>query len=335
MNEKKVNNIFKLMELFVQNKTICKNGNILSQQGMIIEQIEDLGFNIRNIRRYLTEIEKKYSHIVKIKKSGSDCYKLESISQIFYAFLQNSEDISYLIPLMYESDKNLLNECAKETRERLERISKDEKDIFLFQQLPFDELATSKRKDIFNRLKFAIKNNEYRDIYYYYNNQKIIKNAKCLKLLFLDSNWYIATESKEKGFLLLRMAFITHVEYPKKRSSYQPSQIKKYFEYFKNIQNPMTRYGVKKQKAHFLASPKVAKYFKPHMKKNLNSQTFIEEREDGSIEFTLEYTHSLEVLPFIKRFLPDILVLSPTSLQKTMTDDLNQYLAFKGGSFSL
>jgi predicted DNA-binding transcriptional regulator YafY len=328
MSEKKVNNIFKLMELFVNRRTLCKNGDILNQQNVLIENIEDYGFSIRNFRRYLNEIEKHYPHIVKIKKEGTHCYKLESTSEIFHSFLQNSEEISWLIQLIYESDKNLLNELAKETQERLEKISKDEKDIFLFQRLPFDELKDLRKKDIFNMLKLAIKNSEYRDIHYYYNSQKIIKNAQCLKLLFMDNNWYIAIASQEKSFLLLRLAFITHVEYSKKET-YQPTQIEKYFKYLKNIQNPMTLYGVDKEVAHLLASPKVAKYFKPNMKKLLSSQTFIAEREDGSVEFTLEYTQPLEILPFIKRWLPDVEIISPSSLQDVMIDDLKLYIAKK------
>jgi hypothetical protein len=142
----------------------------------------------------------------------------------------------------------------------------------------------------------------------------------------MDNNWYIAIASQEKSFLLLRLAFITHVEYSKKET-YQPTQIEKYFKYLKNIQNPMTLYGVDKEVAHLLASPKVAKYFKPNMKKLLSSQTFIAEREDGSVEFTLEYTQPLEILPFIKRWLPDVKIISPSSLQDVMIDDLREFLS--------
>jgi predicted DNA-binding transcriptional regulator YafY len=324
MSEKKITKLFELMKLFVEKKTICKNGKILNQEGLLIATIESPN-EIRNLRRYLSEIEENYPHIVKIKKEGSHCYKLESISKIFHTFLQNSEEISWLLQLIYESDTNLLNELAQESKKRLEKISKKEKDIFLFQGLPFDELKESRRRDIFNMLKLAIKNNEYRNIHYNYNHPKILKNAQCLKLIFMDNNWYIAINSHERGFLLLRLAFITHVEYAKKET-YQPNQLAQYSHYFESIQNPMTLYGVAKQKGYFLASPKVAKYFKSHMKKYLNSQTFIKEQKDGSVEFTLEYTQPLEILPFIKRWLPEITILSPSSLQQILAEELTKYL---------
>jgi len=325
MSQKKINNIFQLMRLFVEKKMICQNGNILNRQGMIIDHVDSLGYNIRTLRRYLDDIEKLYPHIIKIKKSSTHCYKLESASEIFHTFLSHTEDISWLIQLIYQSDKNLLSQLANDTKERLENIAKSEKDIFLFQNLPFDELKKESRRDIFNRLKLATKNNEYRNIYYHYNEEVLIKNAQCLKMIFMDSNWYIAIASQERGLLLLRMAFISKVEYAIKES-YQPTQLSKYSEHLKNIQNPMTLFGVKVQKAHLLASAKVAKYFKADMKKFLSSQTFVKENSTGAIEFTLNYTQPLEILPFIKKWLPNIEILSPQSLQDEMIQDLQQYL---------
>ena len=313
------------MRLFVENKMICQNGNILNRQGIIIDYVDNLGYDIRTLRRYLDDISKLYSHIIKIKKSPTHCYKLESASEIFHTFLSHTEDVSWLVQLIYQSDKNLLSQLAEDTKERLENISKSEKDVFLFQNPPSDELIKESRQAIFNRLKLAIKNNEYRNIYYSYNKEVFIKDAQCLKLLFMDTNWYVAIASKERGFLLLRLAFISKVEYATKES-YQPSQIKKYSEHLKNIQNPMTLFGVKVQKAHLLASPKVAKYFKADMKKFLSSQTFVNENPDGTVEFTLDYTQPLEILPFIKKWLPDVKIISPQSLQDEMSEDLKQYL---------
>ena len=337
---KKIENIFKLMELFVEGNMVCLNGTVLDKRGMIVGKTIDtqnsenyaksLNYDRRTLCRYLNDIQELYPHIVKIKEKPTHCFRLESASTIFYNFLSNSDDISWLMQLMYESDKNLFAKLEEDTKERLVYISKSKKDIFLFQNLPFEELKGKESKQIFSSLKSAIKNNEYRDIYYHYNKEHFIKNAQCLKLVFIDNNWYVATSSEERGFLLLRMAFIERVEYAQKES-YQESQLNKYIDYFKTIQNPMTLFGVEKQKVHLLALPKVAKYFKPNMKKFLFSQTFIKENSDGSIEFTLDYTHSLEVLPFIKRWLPDVQILSPSVLEEALVEDLNSYLKNRRG----
>lgn len=88
----------------------------------------------------------------------------------------------------------------------------------------------------------------------------------------------------------------------------------------------MTLFGEKKQTAHLLASVKVAKYFGEDMKKLLTSQQFVNKRDDGSVEFTLDYTQSLELLPLIKRWLPDLKILSPKSLEEELREDVHCYL---------
>ena len=332
---KKIKNIFRLMELFVEEKMVCQNGTVLDKRGIVVGKtidaedsenyIDSFDYDRRTLCRYLDDIQELYPHIVKIKENPTHCFRLDSASTIFNKFLNSSDDVSWLIQIMYESDKNLFAKLEEDTKERLTNISKGKRDIFLFQNSYFDELLEKDKKHIFNSLKLAIKNNEYRDIYYHYNQERFIKNAQCLKLVFMDNNWYVATASEERGFLLLRIAFIERVEYSKKES-YQESQLNRYIDYFKTMQNPMTLFGVEKQKAHLLASPKVAKYFKPNMKKFLFSQNFIKENSDGSVEFTLDYTHALEILPFIKRWLPDVEILSPQSLQDKLIQDLKKYL---------
>jgi len=51
------------------------------------------------------------------------------------------------------------------------------------------------------------------------------------------------------------------------------------------------------------------------MKKFLSSQNFKKKLEDGSVIFTLEYTQPLEILPFIQRWLPDLIILEPQELK--------------------
>jgi len=62
------------------------------------------------------------------------------------------------------------------------------------------------------------------------------------------------------------------------------------------------------------------------MKRHLKSQTFIKKNSDGSVEFSLEYTQPIEVLPLIKKWLPDLKILSPQSLEDVLRQDLQQYL---------
>jgi len=285
----------------------------------------------RTLKRYLNELKEKYPQIDTVISDRITFYYLNNdISNIVHEYLSTSDDMSWLIQMINSSDKTIFNKLEDETKKRLERVLSSEKDIFLYQNSPFEVFDSNHGQQIFRALKSAVKNNEYRDIHYNYNNYTILKDVKCLKLIFMENNWYIAIgtkhkETKEDIVLFLRVSFIEKIEYSSK-NSYQPSTIQKYNDFFKTFQNPMSLYGVKKKRAIILASPKVAKYFKPNMKKLLTSQQFIEEKEDGSIKFSLDYTQPIEILPLIKKWLPDLKILSPQSLGDTLLNDLKKYI---------
>jgi len=62
------------------------------------------------------------------------------------------------------------------------------------------------------------------------------------------------------------------------------------------------------------------------MKKFLSSQKFIEELEDGSVVFSIEYTQALEVLPFIQKWIPDLIILEPQELKKEFVNKLYSFI---------
>ena len=279
----------------------------------------------RTLKRYLDELNEKYGLKITIE-DRTTCYSLErEISSIVHEYLSTTDDMTWLVQMINSSDKTLFAKLEEDTKERLENILSSEKDIFLYQNSPFELLESKEHQQTFRALKSAVKNNEYRNIHYEYNNYVVLEDIQCLKLIFIENNWYVAIATEDKKVLFLRISFIKKVEYSSK-ISYQSKQLNRYIDFFKTFQNAMTLYGVKKQKAHILATPKVAKYFKLNMKKLLTSQKFIKEHDDGSVEFTLDYTQSIEVLPTIKRWLPDLKILSPKSLDDALRDDLRAYL---------
>jgi len=123
------------------------------------------------------------------------------------------------------------------------------------------------------------------------------------------------------------VAFIDRVEYCKDRSkvNYRKKVMERYLPFFRKIQNPMTRLAPFRT-ARLLADPDVAIYFREGMKPFFPSQKFIQERDDGSVEFTVEYTQPLEILPFVKQWLPSVKILAPVDLQEIMRRDIGRYV---------
>ena len=76
------------------------------------------------------------------------------------------------------------------------------------------------------------------------------------------------------------------------------------------------------QRAILKASPKVAIYFQKGMKLFFPSQKFKEILDDGSVTFTIDFTNDLEILPFVKRWLPDLEILEPQSLRDVLREHI-------------
>jgi predicted DNA-binding transcriptional regulator YafY len=325
---KKVNHIYLLLEKLA-------NGEELYPQNQRLQS--ELDVNERTLRRYLDDIYELYSHIVttqKISKEFSDrkvtVYRVvdkdKDVSVVFKFFLNNSDDLSWLLQLVHENNPSLLRDYTDSTKHSLEHILKQDEDIFLFVGAPFESIDNEKFAKIFKQLKIAVKNREYRDITYSYDKEEKLKNLKCLRLVYMNNNWYIGVENDEGEFRFLRLSFIKEVAYSKNHVGYNTSHIEKYSSFFASLQNAMTINKPFKE-AKLRASSKVAMYFKKDMKPFFPSQKFISENEDGSIDFSVKYTHFMEILPFIKQWLPDILVLHPQQLKESLFKDLKYALS--------
>ena len=139
----------------------------------------------------------------------------------------------------------------------------------------------------------------------------------------MDNNCYLAIENEDNRFGLVRLSFIKSVGDYEFKDTYQKNILNKYENYFKNIQNSMTLYGVKPKTTTLKANTEIKKYFQKEMKKFFPSQKFISEDENGVI-FTINYTQPLEILPFIKRWLPSIEILEPQELKDEFKKDLQK-----------
>ena len=311
---KKINAIFRLMEIFLERKEISIYD---------ADVLDEFKCSTKTLERYLNEIETSYAHIVTIKKSRTKFWKLVQVSDIFEEFIKNSYDLTNLFDLARNFDPEIFKELEKGT---LSKIAKNNQSIFLFKNSIMEELQSAKEKEIFQSLKKAIQSYEYRDILYKYNDEVLYRNEQCLKFIFMDNNWYLAVIDENKKFSFRRLSFIMKVSYSAEKTTYQKKEIEPYIDFLKTVQNAMSLYGVEAKTATIKATPMIAKYFEKDMKKFLPSQTFQKKLEDGSVVFTLSYTQELEVLPFIQKWLPDLVILEPQELKEAYIEKLERTL---------
>ena len=275
-----------------------------------------VGVGQKQIDRMLTELTNDFDNIIQINNGKRKEYKLVKPIDIFQETLKNSYDIGWLFQMAHDADPGVFCE--------LEKFTKQNEHIYQFKNTPFEDIKTLEAKDIFKKLQIAVKNREYKKIKFI-SDPNIYDNLKCLKLIFMDSNWYLAFVDNSEKLRFGRVAFIQSVDYASKSNSFQKSSVEKYFEFLnQEVENALTLYGVDKKIAKIKVLPKIARYFEKDMKKFFASQEFVEKHPDGSVDFFVKYTQPMELLPFVKKWLPNIKILEPIELRDLLVDELKK-----------
>jgi len=262
---------------------------------------ERFGVNPRRIQDYFIEFMNEYNSIAEINGLRRKTYKLVEPMDLIINTFEHFKDISWLLEIAKDFDPK-----------ELEKYTKKSEDIFLFKNNPFEDTKEFESIETFRHLKSAVKNREYRKIAF---KGGVQDNLKCLKLIYMENNWYIAYVNEKDRVLFGRISFIEKVEYASKARSFQPSSVEKQLVFLKNIQNAMTLYNRPTKIAKLMVKPKKAKYFDKGMKLRLSTQKFKKKLENGSIIFTVEYTQADEILPLVQGWLPHIIILEPQELR--------------------
>jgi len=328
---KKIESIYLLMGKLVKGEELYPQSVDLQE-----EFFEESSASAeRGLRRYLDDIHDLYGHMLLTEKKKKDLterkvtvYRVvdrkKDVSDILKFFMENSDDLSWVLQMIHENDPSFLRDMDDSDKFVIEQNIKEDEGIFLFKSSPFENLDEGKQKEIFNKLKKAVKNHEYCSIEYEKKKVEIFEALKCLKMLYMNNNWYLAAEDDEKQFRLLRLSFIKNVTYAKNgKVTFQVNRLEHYSDYFASVQNAMTLANKEFKKATLKASPRIALYFEEKMKPFFPSQEYVKTEEDGSVVFTVMFTQNMELLPFVKQWMPSIEVISPTSLKKALVKDLN------------
>ena len=261
-----------------------------------------LGKSPKQIEKYIKELKNEFNNIIDVKVGRRNGYKLIDTFEVFIEAFNNMDEFDELFYLAQESNPELFK--------KLEYHTTKESNPYLFKNSIFESIEN---RDDFNSLKNAIKNNEYREIKFFDDATKY--EVKCIKLVFLDNNWYLAYIDSNNILKLGRVSFLEEVQYSSKNTFQKKSTEQHLQNLKKNLQNSMTLFDKKPKIATIKATPSISKYFQKNMKKFLSSQEFKEELEDKSVIFTIKYTQSLEILPLIQKWLPDLIILEPQELK--------------------
>jgi predicted DNA-binding transcriptional regulator YafY len=276
-----------------------------------------LGVDQRQLSRDLKLMEQYIDPIVEVKVGKRKAYRMiRSLDILKESYRHNSESLT----MLYEMAK----EGMPELFEELESINRTDNTLYRFYGTPLEERDIIENNPHFKHLKNAIIRREYRTITL--KGGKTFRDVKPLKILFSEGNWYIAYVDKQE-LRISRISFIEEVSYSKRSESYQPKSIESYLKWLEEaFQNSFSRYGTVPKRAYLRAMPNIAHYFEPDMKRFFKTQRFIERCDDGSIRFGIDYTQEMEILPFVQRWMPDILIEAPAELNEAFRKKLQTAL---------
>ena len=277
-----------------------------------------LSLGSKQILRLLRDLEAEFDAIVKIDGQKRETFKLIKPIDLFVETFENAENIDWFFHMAHDADPEIFKE--------LENFTNQNKIVYKFINTPFEDMEQLKGNGILKKLESAVKLREYRKIKFA-GLENAIDNQKCLKLLFIDNNWYIATVGEDDIARLSRVSFVEDVSYATNIGKFQKSSVSKQMKFIEDdIQNSFSLYGKEKKLATIKVAPDKARYFKEGMKKFLSSQKFKEELSDGSVEFTVEYTQPLEILPLIQKWMPSLVIVEPQELKDEYKQILVQSL---------
>ncbi|WP_418186814.1 WYL domain-containing protein [Aliarcobacter lanthieri] len=273
--------------------------------------------NLRTAQRYIEEISEIFGdNLIK----SEELYSFIS-SSIFEKNILNfdKKELEIFVDLYSLIDFDFSSKLDLNSQKFIKKLEKNYSQIYMIKQNPFENLL--QKKDLLFNIKDAIKNRRYVNIEYTSDKKYIFEQAKILKIVFAKENFYLAVLTNDEinnGFKFLRLSFVEKVIlYP---NSFKKDLEAEYF--LKNFQTLFSYYKEKSYEVVLKVDNSVKRFF---LQKNfLSSQKIVENNEDLILSF--EITNDMEILPLVKKWFPNIKIVSPKELKNKFEEEIKEYL---------
>ena len=216
--------------------------------------------------------------------------------------LINAEELVILEMLKSISKSFGANFEMKATK-MLDKFYKEDEN-FILSKMVMEDLDT--HLEIVQSLQQAI--TDKKTVKFYYKKSRI---AEPYKITIFEGFWYLYAKDRGDGrFKTFYIKDIKNLSVCNENFEIDKDKM----EILKNAVNIWFEPDSKPFKVTFYADKSIAKYF--FRKSFFNSQKILENYSDGSIKFSIQATSKKAVLYEVKKWLPDLYILSPLSLQK-------------------
>ena len=306
MNTKKSTlQLYLLKQLLEGNKICLKDFSLIHE------------VSIRTIQRYIEDIIEIFGE--NLLKEG-DSYSFISTHFLEKNMLSfDKKELEIFVDLFSLIDFEFVNRFDENTSNFLKKLQKNYSCSYQIKQNAFENIFS--KKTLISDIKMAIKNKRYVNIKYFSDKEFIFEEAKLLKIIYSDGNFYIATLTNDEinnGFKFLRLNFITQIE-PLKNTFHRDITAE---QFLKDFQTIFSNYKKQSYEVVIEVDKSIKRFFK--QKKFLSSQTIIKEEENLFLSYKV--TNDMEILPLVKKWLPLIKIVSPDRTKDRFKNEIQIYL---------
>lgn len=274
--------------------------------------------SLRTVQRYMEDITEIF---------GDNLIKeLDYYSFVSNHFLEKNllsfdkKELEIFVDLFSLIDFDFVHKFDEISSNFLKKLQKTYSLAYMIKQPAFENIFS--KKDMIHNIKNAIKNRRYVNIKYFNDKEFIYEQAKIFKIIFAKGNFYIAVLTNDEinnGFKFLRLNFVTKIELLK-NSFYKDVVVE---QFLKNFQTVFSNYQKEPYEVILEIDSSIKRFFKH--KKFLSSQKII--KDDENLLISYKITNDMEILPLVRKWLPNIKIISPSSTKKIFKKEIEEYLS--------
>jgi predicted DNA-binding transcriptional regulator YafY len=289
--------LFRLLEILGR----LNNGKVVNKE----ELSKEFGVSTRTIQK---DINERLSNFIAIERvnggyKAKDGYSIDKLLDI------ESEIVLIIL-------KGLSSSMG-------EKFGKKAESIFAKLQNPHDEFMLSKMqiedlsedKQMIDKITKAI--SKSLEIEFYYKKNRVVRPYK---IVIFEGFWYLYAQ--DKNDLRLKTFYLKDI----KNLILGDNKFEKNENLIKKLENATNIWfdpNAKPFDVILFASGNIAKYFQ--RRAISKTQKILEKNDDGSIKFSMKVTSKAAILYEVKKWMPELCIISPPFLVKDMMNLINEF----------
>ena len=255
----------------------------------------------RTIYRDITD---RLNFLQLIKSENRWRMDTQSIGTLSQKVIQNFAAISGIRDLYPTLDDSFLKSL----------MDSEQQSAFLIKPYNYESLSDQVSKQLFNKLEATITSRE--SVHFYYK-AKDYQSVQPYKLINYQGIWYLAAidNGKLKTFHVSQIKSVWKTKELFKRDPKIEDQIKK---------DETIWFSDRKHEVVLKVNAEIASYFK--RRQLIPEQEITKTCDDGSLIVTTRIADDKQILPIIKYWIPHVKIISPSSLNEHLRNDIKYYL---------